>query len=329
LAVETLVENADNAAALAEGSEVVTEGEAQPLEDWQKSDEDLEAEEEAAALALAEESEEDDGSKEGEDDKPKPVKSLKAKKALQRKLKESDTEIEKLRRENEELKKGVPAATKTERPKRPKEEDFDTDEEYEAAQDKYDDDIIEYRLSDRDTKRKASTAQETAAKQIQDGVDSHFERAEKLMEASNITAEKYESANLTVRKAIETLAPGKGDYITDYLISQLGEGSEKVFFHLGVNKAALAELTGLLATDPSGVKAAVFLGRKVESLGNPMPRKSKAPAPAPNVSGVNVSNAAGKMQKEYEAAHKKGDYARAFDIKRDARKTHKIDTAKW
>ena len=51
MAVETLVENADNAEALAEGSEVVTDGEVQPLEDWQKSDEDLEAEEEAAALA--------------------------------------------------------------------------------------------------------------------------------------------------------------------------------------------------------------------------------------------------------------------------------------
>ena len=329
MAVETLVENTDNAAALAEGSEVVTEGEIQPLEDWQKSDEDLEAEEEAAALALAEESEEDDGSKEGEDDKPKPVKSLKAKKALQRKLKESDTEIEKLRRENEELKKGIPTATKTERPKRPKEEDFDTDEEYEAAQDKYDDDIIEYRLSDRDTKRQASTAQETAVKQIQDGVDSHFERAEKLMEVSNISAEKYESANLTVRKAIETLAPGKGDYVTDYLISQLGEGSEKVFYHLGVNKAALSELTGLLASDPSGVKAAVFLGRKAESLGNPTPRKSKAPAPAPSISGSNTPSGEAKFKKDYDAAMKSGNVQKAMDIRTDARRQHKINTNKW
>lgn len=311
-----------------ENGEVVTD-EVKPLEDWQKSDEDLEAEAEAEAKALAEESEEDGGQVEGEDDKSKPVKFLKEKKKLKRRLQETDDELEKLRRENEELKKGVPSTNKAERPKRPKEYDFDTDEEFEAAQDKYDDDIIEYRLSYRDTKKQESTAQEAASKQIQDGVDSHFERAEKLMETSGISPEKYDSANITVRKAIDTLAPGRGDFVTDYLIAQLGEGSEKVFYHLGVNKASLATLTGLLTADPSGVRAGIFLGGKLESLGNPTPKKSKAPAPAPSLQGNNTPGGEAKMKKDYDSAMKSGNIQKAMDIRTDARRTHKINTGKW
>lgn len=324
---ETLAENADNAAALAEGAGTeleLGEGEAVVLEDWQKSDEDLEKEAESEAAKLLEENP-DDG------DKTKPEKSLKAKKKLQRKLKDADDELEKLRLENEQLKRtnAAPAEKPTGRPARPKELDFDTDEEYEAAQDKYDNDIFDWRQSERSTQRTATKAQESQAENIRTGVDGHFERAEKLIEESGISPEKYNASNVAVRSAIDSIAPGKGDFITDYLISELGEGSEKVFYHLGVNAAARDELTTLLTKDPSGVKAAIYLGQKREQLTNPKRPKSNARPPASNVKGDAPTSAkGGAMKRAYDKAVKSGSGQAMYNAKKEA-KAAGVDVSKW
>jgi len=311
--------NTDNAEAQAEGEgeELETEDGEATLEEWQKdgTEED----------DPGETSEEEDG------DNPKPEKSLKAKKKLQRKLKEADEEKEALRAENERLKaaQATPAAKPTGKPSRPKELDFDTDEEYEAAQDQYDNDIFDWRQSERSTKKTATKAQESQAESIRTGVDGHFERAEKLLEESGISPEKYSASNVAVRSAIDSIAPGKGDFITDYLISELGEGSEKVFYHLGVNAAARAELTTLLAKDPSGVKAAIFLGQKKEQLTNPKRPKSNARPPASNVKGDAPTSAkGGAMKRAYDKAVKSGSGQSMYNAKKEA-KAAGVDVSKW
>jgi hypothetical protein len=322
---EEITENADMLAE-GEGAELEAEnGEPTPLEDWQKSDEDLEAE--AAALEAGDEPGE---SGEGGDN-PKPEKSLKAKKKLQRKLKEADEEKEALRAENERLKaaQAAPAAKPTGRPVRPKELDFDTDEEYEAALDQYDADIFDWRQSERVKQRETTKAQESQATQIKEGVDSHFERAEKLLEESGISPEKYSASNVAVRSAIDSIAPGKGDFITDYLISEMGEGSEKVFYQLGVNATERNKLVTLLTKDPSGVRAAFFLGQKKEQLTKPKRPKSNARPPASSVKGdAPTSSKGAAMKRAYDKAVKSGSGQAMYNAKKEA-KAAGIDVSKW
>jgi hypothetical protein len=238
---------------------------------------------------------------------------IKVKTNLKRRLKEGDSEIKRLREENERLKGQTLPEVKTGKPVRPNELDFETDEAFRAAQEKYDSDIIQYHMSERDSTQKEVAAQEAKIMKIQADVDSHFERADNLIKTSGISEEKYEMSNLAIRKAIDSIAPDNGDAITDALISTLGEGSEKVFYHLGINSAAQGEFIGLLASDPTGLQAAIYLGKKSVQLNSPAPKKSKAPAPAPTLSGGGATLSGDKLRK----------------IKREARKTHKIDTTKW
>ena len=327
MTVETLEENAENAEALAEGAgEELELGEGEPvvLEDWEKSDEDLEKESEAEAAKLLE-------GEEIDDDKPKPEKTLKAKKKLQRKLEAQTSENDELRAENARLKesKATPEARPTGRPVRPKEEDFETDEEYEAARDQYGDEIYEWRQSEKTTKQTETQAQEKQAADIKTGVDGHFERAEALIESGGISHEKYNEANAVVRAALDAINPGKGDFIADYLISKLGKGSEKVFYQLGRNAESRAELVGLLREDPNGSLALVYLAKKSASLVNPTPKKSKAPAPAPSISGSNTPGGEAKFKKDYDAAMKSGNHQKAMDLRTDARRNHKINTKNW
>lgn len=313
---EAITENADMLAE-GEGEELETEDGETELEEWQKDG--------------TEEDEPGETTDEEDGDNPKPEKSLKAKKKLQRKLKEADEEKEALRAENERLKaaQAAPAAKPTGRPARPKELDFDTDEEYEAALDQYDADIFDWRQSERAKQRETTKAQESQAESIKSGVDGHFQRAEKLLEESGISPEKYSASNVAVRSAIDSIAPGKGDFITDYLISELGEGSEKVFYHLGVNAAARTELTTLLTKDPSGVKAAIFLGQKKEQLTNPKRPKSNARPPASSVKGDTPTSSKGAaMKRAYDKAEKSGSGQAMYNAKKEA-KAAGIDVSKW
>lgn len=186
-----------------------------------------------------------------------------------------------------------------------------------------------------DWKLKASAAQQQVSHQqyehqrkalevqrrIEQSVDQHYERAAKLAEASGITPELYQSADLKVREAIESVFPGGGgEGVTNALIANLGEGSEKVLYNLGVNQARRNELVNLLKEDQSGLRASVFLGKLAAELSAPQRKKSNAPAPATQVNGDRSTTEAGRaLHQRYKDAHKSGDSQKAFDIKREAR----------
>lgn len=165
--------------------------------------------------------------------------------------------------------------------------------------------------------------------QIEASVDQHYERAAQLAEKSGITPEAYQSADLRVRSAIDQVFPGGGDSITDALISNLGEGSEKVFYNLGVNRARLTELESLLKQDPTGLKASVWLGKLSAELSAPTKRTSNAPAPATQIRGDRNTTEAGRaIHKQYKEAHSSGNTQKAFDLKRKA-KAQGINTQTW
>ena len=174
-----------------------------------------------------------------------------------------------------------------------------------------------------------SQQQQKAQVQFQQDVDSHYERAAQLAQQHGIKPEIYQQTDLDVRSAIESVRPGQGDAIADALIAHLGEGSEKVMYFLGRNPGKLAEFKNQLASDPSGLKASVYLGMLKGSALSPPKKASNAPKPATRINGDSKSSANGTaLYKSYQAADKKGDVQAAYNAKKAAR-AQGVDVSTW
>lgn len=251
-------------------------------------------------------------------------------KKLKAKLHEKDDELESLKAEIERLKSGSTTAPQTEL-KRPKLEDFDYDEEaYNAAMDDYYDKRVDTKLESKQSVQQQREAAERQKKALEEAVDRHYTRAAKLVEEGKVSEEKYTQADRAVRESFERIAKGNGDKIVDSLIKtldSLGEGSEKVFYQLGVNPAKMQEVANLFATDPSGLSTVAYLGKLQASIQSPTKRKSSAPAPSPELKGSGSTKTPGEaLLKRYKKA---GSNVQArLDIKREA-KRQGIDTRNW
>lgn len=240
------------------------------------------------------------------------------------------SEVDKLRADLEELRRNTVAPQPMARPKR---EDFydkdDPDEAYTEA-------LADWKIKDTLSRQHQETQQyEHQRKQldhqrsIETSVDQHYERAATLAAASGISPELYQSADLRVRSAIDGVFPGGGEAVTNSLIASLGEGSEKVFYNLGVSPKRLAELTSKLQNDPSGLQASIYLGKLSAELTAPLRKSSNTPAPATTVKGdVSTTDAGKALQRKYADARKRGDAQGAFDIRRQARAA-KINVDSW
>lgn len=214
-------------------------------------------------------------------------------------------------------------------PLRPIENDFKTDVEYHEAVTKWEDDRLQTRFEKNESSKLQKETVKQFKKNLDKSVDSHYERAGKLIDDSGISSEVFKKADEIVRHTIESIRPKQGDLITDQMISLLSEGSEKVMFFLGRNKTALAEVKGLLAEDSSGMKAAIYLGQQKERLTNPKRKTSQAPPPANKASGDDVPNAkSGAFKKKYDKAHKEGNSQAAYNAKKKARVAG-VDVSSW
>lgn len=243
---------------------------------------------------------------------------------------EHQSELERIRAELEEARRNSVAPQTSAKPKR---DDFwdqeDPDEAYTTA-------VARWMIQEEKAKEHAESQQYEfkrkqleVAQRISSDVDQHYERAEKLAEASGISPELYQSADLRVRKAIDGIFPGGGEPITNSLIASLGEGSEKVFYKLGVSPKSLAELTAKLQADPSGMQAVAYLGKLSAELTAPLRKRSNTPAPATTVQGdANTTDVGKGLMRKYQEAHKKGDTQAAFNIRREA-KAKNINTQSW
>ena len=226
-----------------------------------------------------------------------------------------------LQEENKALKAGTfkPEAA----PARPTRTSFDDDEAYFVEMEKYEDAMTSLRLK-RQKFNETHVQQQAQYKEVTEkAVDSHYERAAKIVKDTGISPEVYQETDKQVRTAVDSVIPNMGDIVVDQMITTLGEGSEKVFYYLGRNHAALDRFKSLLIDDKSGMKAMVFLGQQKERLTSSGKQRSKAPAPSPNLGNGGVNNdSAGvkKAKKAYEVAHKKGDIQAAYDAKQSAKK---------
>lgn len=240
------------------------------------------------------------------------------------------SEVEQLRAQLEEARRNTVAPQPSARPKR---EDFYDQEDPDDA---YTEALADWKLKDALSRQHNETQQyEFQRKQlevqqtIEAGVDQHYERAATLAAASGISPELYQSADLRVRSAIDGVFPGGGETVTNSLIASLGEGSEKVFYNLGVSPKRLAELTSKLVADPTGLQASIFLGKLSAELTAPLRKRSNTPAPATTVQGdANTTDAGKNLQRKYLEAHKRGDTQAAFNIRREA-KAANINVKSW
>jgi hypothetical protein len=287
---------------------------------------------------LADEEPEEQNSEEEQDEgeqlpigKSAPVSALvKLKKKLKGQISEKDEELERLRAELHAVKTGaVTPQQTTQAPKRPRNADFDTDEEYESAMDKYEDDKLKYQTQLITSTQSQSTQVEQRTRKILASVDNHYERAAKLVESSGINPEVYQQATENFKSILERAMPGKSEGMLNGVIDIIGEGSEKTIFYIGRNKTAQNEFAALLAEDPTGLKASMWLGRTTEKINGTVKKTSQAPSPSAQLkSGGSVTAKESAYRKKYEEAHKKGSLQDAYNAKKDARKAG-IDTSNW
>lgn len=275
----------------------------------------------------------DDQESQGADKKFTDQDVAAAKSKLRAKLdRQHQSEIEKLQQQlEEERRKHQQVPQIGERPKLENFYDHDNPEEAFAEA------LVDWKLKSSVAQQQASHQQYEQQRQalevqrrIEKSVDQHYERAAKLAEASGITPELYQSADLKVREAIESVFPGGGgEGVTNALIANLGEGSEKVLYNLGVNQARRNELVNLLKEDQTGLRASVYLGKLAAELSAPQRKKSNAPAPATQVKGDRPTTEAGRaLFKKYQDASKSGDIGLAVRLKREA-KASGVNTQTW
>ena len=216
--------------------------------------------------------------------------------------------------------------------KRPRLEDFDHDTDaYEAATEDYFSHAVDSRLAQHTQSAQQNEAVDRQKKAQEQAVDKHYERAATLVAEGTVTETAYHDADLLIRSSLEQVRPGMGESLADTFISKMqGEGSEKVWFHLGRNQTALSKLKETLISDPSGLESMLYLGElKTRLTASPTKRVSRAPKPGSTLKGGDGSSAgANALKKQYKAAVNSGDIQGRIDLRRKA-KAAGHDPSNW
>ncbi len=253
---------------------------------------------------------------------------------LKGRIGEQDQELEQLRTENAALKQGraAPAQETATTAAMPTLEGSEYDEaKYQQALSGWMAQQVQAQVAQATQASTNTAAQTQAAQQLDQAVDSHYQRAAKLAEGSGITPELYQNSDTVVRQTIESVLPKMGDVVTDNMIARLGEGSEKVMFFVGRNKAAQEKLRSSLVTDPTGISAAMYLGELKRDMITPKKRVSLAPKPATQIHGDEGGASQGtakKLREKYQSAHKRGQGQAAYNAKKEAKQAG-VNVSDW
>lgn len=252
---------------------------------------------------------------------------------LRKSLRATESEAEVVKKENEQLKQRLAAleggVKSTEVLKAPTLEECDYDNDVLAQRlAEYSEKLVEKKLRERDTEQTATAQQIQHKQKIDSEVNKHYERASALIAQGKVSEDNFKASELLVRKAFSESSNMDPDYLTDYFISVLGDGSEKVVTHLGINAAALSKLKETLKEDPSGLRTAAYLGSLNEKFKSATVNKlSNAPKPDTPLKGTaNVSS--GSAKGAYLKAEKAGDVSGMLAAKRAA-KAKGLDTSNW
>lgn len=269
--------------------------------------------------------ESDSGSDEGGAEKTVALKDhIELRQSLKAKNREKNDEIEALRRELEELKKGSVSAQPVQSHQlkpRPKLEDFEYDEDkHNAALDDWYDERLNAKLQSQQQNASQQEQQRQASEKLERSVEEHYQRVNTLLAQNpKIQPKKYQDADLSFRRAIEEVAPGKGDSVAETLISIMGEGSEKLIYNLGVNKEKMAEFREVMRGDMASYRAIAWLERHKNAITQQAKRTSQAPKPARQVKGGGDGKVASSNDFKRRYNQAKNSQAR-FDIYHEAKK---------
>ncbi len=258
---------------------------------------------------------------------------------LRRKLRdakhESETKLTEMQAEIDRLKvSSQPGATEEVLPPRPKQEDFDYDDEkYNQALDDWYDKKTDHKLNSHtdhlQKKRLEEAQQEAAIQRTDNAVNSHLERAASLIADGKIKEDSWLKGDIAIREALESINPGYGDAIADQFITLLdgnGPGSEKAWYYVGQNPKALEELKNKVSLDKSGAQAVMYLAGIQSTASKPIRKKrSDAPNPSPKLKGDVVGKSAKSVKKQYD---KSNDPGTRIHLKRKA-KAAGVDVSEW
>lgn len=262
---------------------------------------------------------------------------IRIKQKLRGRLGEKDDKILELERTVADLKSKVTTDQQQQTPEhtaKPKRADYESDDDYFDAVDRYFDKSMESRYERIDRQKQQDRHVNTFRQSQEKAVNDHYDRAANLLQETGIDAELYQNADVSVREAVNAVMKGKGDQVTDQLIANMGVGSEKVVYFLGRNPSALAEFKALLAEDSSGIKASIYLGTKKAELTKPQRMRSNAPPPPSELPGGDAQGGvdghidASNAKRKYDAAHKAGKTGEAIKIKFKAKRSG-VDTSGW
>lgn len=310
--------------------------EAEEVEETEVEEVETEAEE------VEQESEQEEGESEEADEQPEwaktdsdrekgavPVaKHVEIKHKLQGKIADKDAEIAALKQQLEHVQAAPPQHIEDLEIAKEAWEFDGTTEEYQRYKAQVDArNAIKLQRSEQQRQANEQRQREEAAR-VEAELDKHYERAAALVTSGIIKQpEQFQAAEQTVVKSVESVAPGLGQMVINSMISRLGEGSEKVIYHLGANATALREFESELRADPTGIRAAMFLAEK-KALFNSKPAVKPKPVPKPDVPLQGKAPIIAQEQRAYEKAHKSGNIEKALEIK-IAAKAKGINTSNW
>lgn len=253
-----------------------------------------------------------------------------AKRNLRAKLeKKHNSEVDDLKAEIEKLKvQSQNAPSQTGIKTKPKREDFfDADDPDEA----FIDALYEWKENIRkEDKAKAEkeAAQTKYQEELNNSLNSHYQRANDFIKKNNIAPEAFADSEAAFHKAIDEIMPNQGEAVANHLISLIGEGSEKVSHLIGINATKRRQLQDALRTDPTGMKAAVLVGKFESEISAVNKRKTKAPQPAARANNGSTMSATASATKFKRAYDKAKPGSETYRIKQDAKRAG-VDTSNW
>jgi len=316
---------AEEAQANAVQAEVTEAEEVEETEEVETDAEEVE-QESVTEEGEAEEAEEQPEWAKAESDKEKgavPVaKHVEIKHKLQGKIADKDARIAELEQKLAERESYQPSSI-TNRLQIPKEAwEFDgTPEEYAIYKAEIDASNALIIQGDKQQRQAEEARLREESARVEAELDKYYDRVSALIakgEVKTLTQpEQYKAAENTVIKSLDSITK-KGQAVFNKMIAELGEGAEKVVYHLGVNSESRQALESQLRADPTGIRAAMFLAEK-KALFNSKPTVKPKPVPKPDVPLQGKAPKVTNHKAAYLKAEKAGDYEAASAARKAAR----------
>lgn len=200
-------------------------------------------------------------------------------------------EKERLQKQNEDLIRQLSLMGNSQQQTKPATvptlESCDYDEgKYQAALVQFQNQTLEQRLAEIEHNRLQQQRAQLMQQQLEQSVNEHYKRVESL----GVSIDDFIPAEARLRDTF-------GDAAVDQMIDAIGEGSERVVYHLDLNHAERDKVERLIQLDPTGLKAMTHIGRLAAKLSAepPQQRISQAPAADRPVSGGGAPQSGSKV----------------------------------